>query len=191
MAKKKDRKLNLMINEKIESPKVRLINQDGSQFGIVSKGDALHETSKMGLDLIVVRKDLDLPVCRMVNFGEYKYREDKINKRFVKKHKKLASKEIRLKATIAKGDLEVKIKKIADWIVHKRRVKIVINLIVSSTSGVRAGLGYDVLGYLKTKLSDIAMEELPVEEDENKLCLTLIAKKQKRKQGIMYAQNSI
>ena len=86
-----------MINEQIRDKEVRLIGEDGEQLGIVSSRDALKMAEEAGLDLVKIAPTAKPPVCKIVDYGKYKYEQVRKEKEAKKKQKVIDIKEIRLK----------------------------------------------------------------------------------------------
>ena len=88
-----------MINEQIRDKEVRLIGEDGEQLGIVSSRDALKMAEEAGLDLVKIAPTAKPPVCKIVDYGKYKYEQVRKEKEAKKKQKVIDIKEIRLPPT--------------------------------------------------------------------------------------------
>jgi len=112
------------INENIRNPELRVIGADGEQLGVISRMDALKEAKKANLDLIEVAPNAKPPVAKVMDFGKFKYREE----RKLRKQKKKSSelKEVRFSPFIADGDYAVRIKKINKFLKGNNKVRVVI-----------------------------------------------------------------
>ena len=97
-----------MINEQIRDKEVRLIGEDGEQLGIVSSRDALKMAEEAGLDLVKIAPTAKPPVCKIVDYGKYKYEQVRKEKEAKKKQKVIDIKEIRLSPNIDTNDLNTK-----------------------------------------------------------------------------------
>ena len=93
-----------MINEQIRDKEVRLIGEDGEQLGIVSSRDALKMAEEAGLDLVKIAPTAKPPVCKIVDYGKYKYEQVRKEKEAKKKQKVIDIKEIRLSPNIDTND---------------------------------------------------------------------------------------
>jgi len=102
--------IDLFINERIRDKEVRLIDSNGEQLGIVSIGQARKIAEERKLDLVKIVPDAKPPVCKIINYGKYKYELLKKEKESRKKQKIADIKEIRISVNIGAHDLEVKIK---------------------------------------------------------------------------------
>ncbi len=114
------------INYSIRVPKVRLILSDGTQKGVVDIREAQRLANDAGLDLVEVSPNTKPPVCRLLNYGKYKFEMDKRN-RASKRHSKTTKlKEIRMQPKIDTHDLEFKVKHIAEFLQAGNKVKVTI-----------------------------------------------------------------
>lgn len=98
------------INDKIRAKEVRVIGQDGEQLGILSRNDALAFAEKANLDLVCVAPTATPPVCRIMDYGKYRYEMQRKNREAKKNQKVVTLKEIRLSPTIDTHDFETKLR---------------------------------------------------------------------------------
>ena len=115
-----------MINEQIRDKEVRLIGEDGEQLGIVSSRDALKMAEEAGLDLVKIAPTAKPPVCKIVDYGKYKYEQVRKEKEAKKKQKVIDIKEIRLSPNIDTNDLNTKIGAARKFLTKGDRVKITL-----------------------------------------------------------------
>jgi len=106
--------------------KIRLIDFEGRQVGIVSKKEGLELAEKNNLDLVEVAPDADPPVCRIIDYGKYKYSLDKKTKSGKKKQKNSGMKEIKMRSNIGEHDYNFKIKHLSNFLKDGNQVKITI-----------------------------------------------------------------
>ncbi len=116
----------MAVNEEIRSPKVRLIDQQGKQVGVISRDEALEIARREGLDLVEVAPQANPPVCRLLDYGKFKYQMEKKRKKNRKKQSSDSLKEIRLSYKIGEHDLKIKVKKIEEFLREGHRVKLSI-----------------------------------------------------------------
>ena len=116
----------LRINEKIRAEKIRLIDFEGKQVGIVSKKEGLELSEKSNLDLVEVAPDANPPVCRIIDYGKYKYLLDKKNRSGKKKQKSGGMKEIKMRPNIGEHDYNFKVKNLCKFLEEGNQVKITI-----------------------------------------------------------------
>lgn len=98
------------VNEKIRAKELRLIGQNGDQIGVKSKREALEMAERVELDLVVVAPNAKPPVARIMDYGKYKFEQQKKEKEMKKKQKVINVKEIRLSPTIEEHDFQTKLK---------------------------------------------------------------------------------
>ncbi|HBZ62933.1 MAG TPA: translation initiation factor IF-3, partial [Acidimicrobium sp.] len=98
-------------NERIRAKQVRLVDADGSQVGVVSIEDALERSRKVDLDLVEVAPLAEPPVCRIMDYGKFRYEEAQRLKESRKKTVQITMKEVKFKPKIAKGDFDTKVRR--------------------------------------------------------------------------------
>ncbi|MDK9707367.1 MAG: translation initiation factor IF-3 [Desulforhopalus sp.] len=111
-------------NEAIRFPKVRLIDADGNQLGIVSSEEAKNIAFEAGLDLVVVSENADPPVCRVMNYDKFRYEQKKKTQEAKKKQTVIETKEIKFRPKTDDHDLNFKIKNIKKFLAEKNKVKL-------------------------------------------------------------------
>jgi len=122
--KKKENKRELRINEDIRSREVRLVN--GSKVSVVCIDVALRRAREVGLDLVEVSSNQEPPVCKIMDYGKYKFEKAKKEKEAKKKQKVIQVKEIKLRPKIGDHDFEVKLKRIKEFLEDGNRVKVTV-----------------------------------------------------------------
>jgi len=133
----------IRINERINSPQVRVIGSDGSQLGVMTAQRALEIANQQELDLVEVAPAATPPVCRVIEFSKFKYDLEK-KEREAKKHQKQGRlKEIRLKPNIDEHDFETKVKQVVGFLKKKDKVK--VNLFFRGRQMEHLDLGRKVL----------------------------------------------
>ena len=120
------KKKAVVLNENIKAPKVRLIDHDGKQFGIVSINEALERATSLGLDLIELNPDSNPPVCKIIDYGKYKYEQQRQKKLNKKKQHVIHVKEIRVRPNIGQHDLVTKLKKGQKFLLNGDKLKITV-----------------------------------------------------------------
>ena len=108
-------KQELRVNEGIDAIKVKVISEEGEQLGEMELSQALDYASSRDLDLVEVAPGQDVPVCKVMNYGKYKYEQARKEKEAKKKQKIVDTKEIRLSSTIDTHDFEFKAKNKGDF----------------------------------------------------------------------------
>lgn len=112
-----------MVNEGIRAREVRLIDVDGNQLGIKSINDALRLASEANLDLVNVAPNAKPPVCRIMDYGKFKFEQQKREKEARKKQKVISIKEVRFSPTIEEHDYNTKMRNVVKFLKHGDKVK--------------------------------------------------------------------
>jgi len=115
-----------MINEQIRDKEVRLIGTDGEQLGIVSSKEAQKLADEAGLDLVKIAPTAKPPVCKIIDYGKYRYEQARKEKEAKKKQKTVELKEIRLSPNIDTNDLNTKINSAKKFIEKGNKVKVTL-----------------------------------------------------------------
>ena len=145
------------VNEKISSPKVRLVDENGEMIGILSHKEALERAYKTGLDLVEVSPNADPPVCKILDYGKYKFEEQKRRAEIRKKQKIIEIKEVQLRPGIDKHDFDVKMRGARKFIEEGDKLKVTLRFRGRELS--HQELGMEVLNRVKASLEDIAKVE--------------------------------
>jgi translation initiation factor IF-3 len=145
------------INDAIRAREVRLIDENGQNVGVVGKADALARAEQAGLDLVEVSPDAEPPVCKILDFGKYKYQEQK-KAAEARKHQKIVEiKEIKMRPGIDDHDYDVKMRAIRRFFEEGDKVKITLRF--RGREMAHQHLGMDVLKRVKTDTEPIAKVE--------------------------------
>lgn len=147
------------MNHEIRAKKIRLIDNDGEQVGIVDRQTAFDEADKRGYDLVEVAPDADPPVCRLLDFGKYKYRQQKKKKRQKKKQHKVKTKELRFSTRIEEHDIKTKIRKARGFLEDNNKVKLSIKF--KGRENIHTDIGFDLMDDLIDRLSDLGEIDKP------------------------------
>ena len=116
------------MNERIRSKEVRLIDENGENHGVVETTKALAMAEEAELDLVVVSQNQEPPVCKILNYGKYKYELEKKAKEAKKKQHTVDVKEVKVRYKIDTHDYQVRIKNINKFVAQGNKVKIVVML---------------------------------------------------------------
>jgi len=114
------------INRRITAPQVRLISETGEQLGIVATRDAIARAEELEIDLVEVAPEANPPVCKLMDYGKFKYKEQKKEAEARKNRTETTTKEIRLRYITDSGDLEIKKKKAREFLAEGNKVKFVM-----------------------------------------------------------------
>ena len=118
----------MLINEQISAKEVRLIGATGEQLGVMPKAEAMQEAEKAGLDLVQMSYANGIAVCKILNYGKYKFDAVKKEKELKKNQKVCELKEIQLSMTIDKRDLEIKAKRGYEFLDDGNKLKVVLRM---------------------------------------------------------------
>ena len=114
------------VNEEIRVPQVRLIDQDGEMQGVLSTRDAILRAYAVGLDLLEISPNADPPVCKILDFGTYKYEIQKKKNEARKKQKVVEIKEIKVRPNIDENDYQVKLRAMKSFVEEGDKVKVTL-----------------------------------------------------------------
>ena len=114
------------INDRIEVPEVRLIDEAGEMVGVVSVADALRRAEDAGLDLVEVAPSADPPVCKILDYGKFKYEAQKKANAARKKQRVIEVKEIKMRPNIDDNDYNIKMRKIHQFLEEGDKVKVTL-----------------------------------------------------------------
>ena len=153
----------LRINEQIRVREVRLIDDEGEQKGIVPTIEALRMAKEQELDLVEVAPQANPPVCKILDYGKYRFEQEKKLRDSKKNQKQLKLKEIRMQPKIGSGDLDFKSKHIQEFLTEGNKVKGTIRF--RGRELAHTELGYDVLKEVLKRLNDeYVIEKQPAME---------------------------
>ena len=148
------------INEMIQAAEVRLIGAEGEQIGVVSRDDALNRAANLGLDLVIVADKSDPPVCKILDYGKFKYEEQKKKNEARKKQKTIDVKEIKLRPNIDSHDYDVKMRSIVKFLNEGDKVKVTMRF--RGREMAHQNLGLDVLHRVRDDLEELSkIEQFP------------------------------
>ena len=144
-----------MINEQIRDPEVRVIDSNGEQLGIMSAKEAYFKAKDAGLDLVKIAPNAKPPVCKIINYGKYRYEQARKEKEARKKQRTIDVKEIRLSPNIDVNDLNTKANQARKFLTKGDKVK--VSLRFRGREMAHKNVGREVLDNFFEKLEDIAV----------------------------------
>jgi translation initiation factor IF-3 len=148
------------VNDDIAVQRVRLVDERGNMVGVVGRNEALTMASDAGLDLVEIAPNADPPVCKILDFGKYKYEEQKKKNEARKKQKIIEVKEIKLRPSIDDHDYDVKMRSMIKFIEEGDKVKVTMRF--RGRELAHQELGMDVLVRVRDDLDEIAkVEQMP------------------------------
>ena len=163
---------SLRTNEQITASEVRVISSSGKQLGIISIREALYHAEDEGYDLVEVSPDAKPPVCKIVDYGKLKYKEQKSKKEAKKNQKTIEVKEIKMRPGIDKHDYEVKIKALSKFISGGNKVK--VSLRFRGREMEHQNLGMELLKKLTEEVSGYAKIEAPPKSEGKQIMMVLV-----------------
>jgi translation initiation factor IF-3 len=148
-----------------------VVGEDGEQLGVLPTREALAKARELGLDLVEVSPKSRPPVCRIMDFGKYKYEQAKKARVARKRQHQVVLKEIKLRPKIEKHDYEFKKKHITEFLEHGDKVK--VTLMFRGREMAHADLGRKLLDQLADELKDVAKVEAPPRQEGRMMILLL------------------
>jgi len=159
-------------NEQITASEVRVISSTGSQLGIISIREALNYAEDEGYDLVEVSPDAKPPVCKIIDYGKLKYKEQKSKKEAKKKQKTIEVKEIKMRPGIDTHDYQVKVKALKKFISGGNKVK--VSMRFRGREMEHQNLGLDLLKKLTEEVSEYAKVEVPPKSEGKQIMIILV-----------------
>ena len=151
------------VNEMIDDAEVRLVDQEGNMVGVVSADNARETAAEAGLDLVEVAPGAEPPVCKILDYGKFKYQAQKKANVARKKQKTTELKEIKMRPGIDTHDYDVKMRSITKFIGNGDKVKVTLRF--RGREMVHLDLGMKVLDRVRDQVDEIAkVEQFPVME---------------------------
>ena len=164
------------INEKIRAKELRLIGQDGEQIGVKSKREALEMAERVDLDLVVVAPNAKPPVARIMDYGKYKFEQQKKEKEMKKKQKVIQVKEIKFRPGTDDGDYQVKLRNLIRFLEEGDKAKITLRF--RGREMAHQQIGMEVLNRVKEDLVELAVvESFPTKIEGRQMIMVLAPKK--------------
>lgn len=160
------------MNERIRAPQIRLVGADGSQVGIVSIQEGLRRARDLGLDLVEVAPQAQPPVCRIMDYGKYKYERDVRQKEARKKQSRVEVKEVKMRPKIDRHDYETKKGLAVKFLSKGARVKVTI--MFRGREMAHTELGRNLLGRLTDDLKEIATVDVVPKLDGRNMTMIMV-----------------
>ena len=170
---------SLRINDEIRVREVRVTGADGEQLGIMQTRDALRLAEDQHLDLVEVAPKAKPPVCRIMDFGKFRYEQQKRDKEKRKNQKIITIKEVKLRPNIEQHDFEVKLKSAQRFVEEGNKVKVTIMFRGRELS--HPELGSEILNKMSAALGDTVTVEKPAKLEGKNMTMILSPKAQKGK----------
>ncbi len=168
---------DMLVNEKIRAKEVRVIDPEGEQLGILPLKDALNLAREKNLDLVTVAPNAKPPVCRIMDYGKYKYEQSKREKEARKKQNIITVKEVKVRPNIDDHDLDVKVKNAQRFLSSGDKVKVTI--MFRGREITHPELGKEICDRIAEALSDYGVVEKKAKV-EGKNMIMIMAPKQNK-----------
>ena len=164
-----------MINDQIRAKEVRLIGEDGEQLGIVPIADALSSADEAGQDLVLIAPSAKPPVCKIIDFGKYRYELARRDKEAKKKQKTIEIKEVRLSPNIDANDLNTKMAAARKFLEKGNKVKVTLRF--RGREMAHMNQSKHILDEVAASLEDVAVIDKPSKLEGRSIVMFLSAKK--------------
>lgn len=149
----------MRVNREIRAPRIRLIGSDGSQVGVVTLREALSLAESEGLDLVEVVAGSEPPVCKIINWGKFRYDQTKREKENKKSQHQIKVKEVKVKPNISDHDLDTKCKQLREFVSKGNKAK--VTCAFRGREMAHTELGEAVIKKVIESVEDIASVESP------------------------------
>lgn len=164
-----------LVNEKIRFKEVLVIDQNGDQLGVMGRNAALNAAYEAELDLVCVAPKAQVPVCRIMNYGKYRFEQQKKQKEMKKNSKVVSLKETQLSPTIDVHDKNVKLKRTISWLQDGDKVKVAVRFKGRQLAHVE--IGQKILDDFLAECAEYCVVEKPAKLEGRTLTAILAPKK--------------
>lgn len=165
------------VNSEITYPEVRVIDHDGEQLGIMTSEAALEKAEDVGLDLVEVSPNAEPPVCRIMDFGKFRFESSKKKQEAKKKQRRTQVKEIKFRPRTEVGDYRVKLNKLKEFLEHGDKAKVTMRY--RGREFAHQELGMELLQRVMKDLDEVAVVEQMPNMEGRQMVMVLGPKKSK------------
>ncbi|NLD83862.1 MAG: translation initiation factor IF-3 [Clostridiales bacterium] len=170
----------MMINQEIRDREVRLVDQNGTQLGVMSSRQALELAEEQQLDLVKIAPQAKPPVCKLMDYGKYRFEQSKREREIRKNQKVISLKEVRLSATIEDHDLDVRYRNAVRFLQDGNKLKVTIRF--RGRQIAHSEIGAQVMKEFAERISEYGVvERRPMLEGRN--MFMIVAPKEKSTQS--------
>nr|WP_317616532.1 translation initiation factor IF-3 [Lysobacter maris] len=163
-------------NHEIRVPRVRVIGSDGEMIGVLSRDEALNMAEEEGLDLVEIQPNADPPVCKVMDFGKYRFDQQKKAAEAKKRQKQVEIKEVKFRPVTDEGDYQIKLRKMRGFLEEGDKIK--VNIRFRGREMSHQELGREMAARIEADLGeDIVIESRP--RLEGRQMVMMIAPKKK------------
>ena len=168
---------SIRVNDQITAPRIRLIDGEGGQVGVITVSDALIRAQSDGLDLVEVSPKADPPVCRLMDYGKFKYQQSK-RQHAAKVHQKVIHlKEVKLRPKIEDHDLQFKVRNALRFLEEGDKVK--VNVVFMGREMAHKDLGLVLIERFQNMIGENRIVEQPVRNEGRSMFMILAPSKKK------------
>ncbi|MCI0734106.1 MAG: translation initiation factor IF-3 [Methylococcaceae bacterium] len=165
------------LNDEITAPIIRLIGANGEQAGVVSLEEAKKIAVEADLDLVEISPNAEPPVCRVMNYGKYRFEQNKKQQAAKKKQKQIQVKEIKFRPGTEIGDYQVKMRSLVRFLNDGDKTKITVRF--RGREVAHRDLGMDLLKRIENELEELATVEQYPKMEGRQMVMVLAPKKKK------------
>jgi translation initiation factor IF-3 len=159
------------VNGQITSASIRLVDQNGNMVGVVTAAEGVRMAEQAGLDLVEISPGASPPVCKILDYGKYRYEIQKKAHEARKKQKVIQIKEIKLRPTIGENDLNIKMRNVLGFLEEGDKVRITLRF--RGREMDHQELGYQVLNRVQETLKDHCKIESPPRTEGKQIAMTV------------------
>ena len=163
------------MNAQIRVPEVRLVGEEGDQIGVVAIDEALRMADEAGLDLVEISPNAEPPVCRLMDYGKFKYQDSKRKHAAKKKQKVVSVKEIKFRPGTDIGDYNIKLGKLTKFLENGDKVKLTLRF--RGREMAHQHLGMELLKRAEADLSELAVVEQYPKMEGRQMVMVMAPKK--------------
>jgi translation initiation factor IF-3 len=167
------------INERIRIPNVRVVDEEGNQVGVLSSQEALALARQRGLDLVEVSPNAVPPVCRIMDYGKYKYEMKKKAAKAKRVQHRIQVKEVKFRPKIDDHDFNFKVQHAREFLEHNNKVKFIVQF--RGREVAHSQLGAKLLELAATALVDIGQVESPARQEGHTITMYMMPRKDRPK----------
>ncbi|WP_211491457.1 MULTISPECIES: translation initiation factor IF-3 [unclassified Fusobacterium] len=160
----------IRINEKIRGKEFRIISSSGEQLGVMTSNAALEIARQEGLDLVEIAANAKPPVCKIMDFGKYRYEQTRKAKEAKKNQKQVVVKEVKVTARIDTHDLETKMSQVEKFLKKENKVK--VTMVLFGRERMQQSLGVDTLDEIAERFAEIAEADKKYNDRQKHIILT-------------------
>lgn len=171
--RKQDKYHRYIINDRIQAPSMRLIDDKGKQIGVLSRQEAYRMAQEKQLDLVLITNHVEPPIVKLIEFNKFLYQENKKQQEAKKGSKKAGIKDIKLSLFIGRGDLERLVKKARAFLEEGHQVR--IGLLLKGREVGKKQMGFDLINQYIATVGDVTISHEP--KIQGRVIITVIGRK--------------